>query len=207
MRFPKRITISLIALLTANSITLAALLLGFFTEKELFITFAIEGAIICFYNYLKIAGRESFNLDKFFLSSLISKGRDSNKKSVTSFFQLNYAIFIMANLTLLMIIVFTEEIDFQSYFYASLISISFLVSHGMSFRLNFFLEERNTTLNNLFFEPYKRFGVIILALYAGFFLGSPAILLVFIKTLLDVLFHLWERRSLSRRQSSSDQIL
>ncbi|MBU0613147.1 hypothetical protein KKB10_03965 [Patescibacteria group bacterium] len=206
MIIPRRITISLIALLVANSIILLALLLGFFSEKELFITFTIEGAIICFYNYLKITSKKSFNLDRFFLSSLLNKEKD-DRKNVISFFQLNYIVFIMANLTLLMMIIFAEEIDFQSYFYASLLSLSFLISHGMSFKLNFFIEERNTTLNSLFFAPYKRFGVIILALYAGFLFGSPAMLLVSAKILLDVFFHLWERRNFGKKQSAPEQMM
>lgn len=207
MKIPRRITISLIALLVANLITLTALLLGFFTEKELFITFMIEGAIICFYNYLKITAKGSLDLNKFFLASLISgEGKDS-KKNIISFFQLNYTIFILANLTLLMIIIFAKEVDFQSYFYASLISISFLISHGMSFRLNFFLEEQYATLNSLFFAPYKRFGVIILALYAGFFMGSPAILLLLIKTALDVFLHMWERGIFGKKRTASKQMM
>ena len=207
MKFPKRITISLIALLVANSITLIALLLGYFSEKELFITYIIEGAIICFYNYLKIANAEDLNLNKFFLSSFLGKEKNENRKNIITFFQLNYAIFMMANLTLLMVMLFTREVDFESYFYAGLLSISFLVSHGMSFRLNFFLEESNVTLNNLFFSPYKRFGIIIIALYIGFFLNSPAILLIFIKTLLDVFLHLWERKSLSKNHPLPEQTM
>ena len=78
------------------------------------------------------------------------------------------------------------------------------VSHGLSLWLNYFRggEYRAETINKLMSAPYKRIVVLHVAILAGGFgiaaVGSPVpllILLIVLKTAMDVWLHLRERRA------------
>jgi hypothetical protein len=85
--------------------------------------------------------------------------------------------------------------------------LGLFISHGISFVYNYFLkgEYEREKINSLMAKPYKRVIVLHVTVLVGGFLslalGEPAAILfvlVVLKTVLDVNFHLRERRS-SRR--------
>ena len=91
--------------------------------------------------------------------------------------------------------------------------VSLFASHGLSLWMNYFQagEYRNQTARSLMSAPYKRIVVLHVAIIAGGFgvvaLGSPLpmlLLLVVLKTGLDVWLHLRERQAQKALSTSSD---
>jgi hypothetical protein len=91
------------------------------------------------------------------------------------------------------------------------VMIGFVVSRGISFVTNFLLgrEYQRTSASDLFDQPYARVIVLHVALIFGgavlMFLNSPKgglILLVLLKTALDLLGHFVERTKFAERTNT-----
>jgi hypothetical protein len=85
-------------------------------------------------------------------------------------------------------------------------AVSLLISHVVSYFVNFIGhgEYKNVSAPELFFHPYKRVIVLHMVIISGGFavqaFGAPIlalILLVVIKSVVDLIIHMWEHRTLS----------
>jgi hypothetical protein len=201
---PPWLTPSSAALLLANLAPLAGVVLLKWDVFPLILLFWLENLVIGGFNVLKL---------------LISRSPSASawvaKVFLTGFFCLHYGMFCLVH-GLFVFALFGGgrlgggptlsmssglEIAFQSHVGWALVAL--VVSHGVSFALNFIRagEYRRTEVAVLMMQPYARIMVLHVTLLASGFilmgLGSPVgglVLLVILKTALDLRAHLRERR-------------
>ncbi len=126
------------------------------------------------------------------------------KVPLIPFFMFHYGMFMAVHGVFLFVLLFGTASPGISPEYLSLILgvIAFFVSHGYSFMQNYMRggEYRTSTLQSVMFSPYPRIIVMHITIIIGafFFLatnlpGVFLVLLVAMKTLIDVVAHLRER--------------
>jgi hypothetical protein len=215
-------SLSLIALLTANSIPLVGVIFFGWDIFSIVLLYWAENLVIGFYNVLKMA----------FVK--VEHPRDHLAKLFyIPFFCVHFGGFTAAHGLFVLLIFkkgsgeFMSENPWPCFFvflqllfnvikqvYAIIPAdmkfalLGLFASHGVSFVYNYFLkgEYERESLRSLMGKPYVRVVVLHVTVLVGGFLllamGEPAAILfvlVVLKTVLDVNFHLRERRSSGRK--------
>jgi hypothetical protein len=117
------------------------------------------------------------------------------------FFLLHYGIFMGVHLIFIFVLFFSWSISLPQLMIAFL---SLCLSHGLSYQGNFIgnREFEHTSAGSVFFQPYPRIIVMHVSIIvsAFFILGKDGAqigltILVLIKIVVDLLFHLWEHKN------------
>lgn len=170
-----------------------------------------ENVVIGLYNVLKM---------------MLAKGHDfvenGSKVFLIPFFIVHYGMFTFAHGAFVfgMFGNSNSELEFCNVagLLLSNVSLCFyalLISHGVSFVQNYIVkgEYKEATIKRLMSQPYSRIIILHLTIIFGGMasdaFGSPVfvlVILIFLKTIVDVKLHLHERKSYSKSKSLNDLI-
>lgn len=195
-----RLRASTLALITANLMPLIGVLALNWDVTPIMIFYWAENLVVGFYNVLKMRRAEG---------SIASSGmtlndrpvRETDRKAVILFFIMHYGMFTLVHGLFVMVM-------FGARFRGALselgLALLFLAaSHGVSYRRNFIGrgEYQRASFTQLFWQPYPRVIIMhVTILLGGAWAqakGSPVyalLVLVILKTAIDLALHLVERR-------------
>jgi hypothetical protein len=190
-------------LIATNLVPLFGALFMGWQVKDIILLYWLETLIIGLFNVFKML---------FARKEAEFKG----KITLTPFFCFHYGFFVVSYAQLLAYIfswnIFTEEkvftglITLLQHTHLDVGLFILLLSHGYSFITNYWKDERkNTSLIALMFLPYKRVLILHVVIIAGGLLSSALsggnlwflflAIFVLMKTAVDLIFHLFERRN------------
>src|SRR3712207_3396731 len=199
--------ISVLFLIAVNMVPLFGVLFLGWSLFSIMFLYWIENGIIGFFNIFKIA------LARVPSSDFTINGRPvspSNKEIRIVFFILHYGLFW----TVHGVFVFTffgmssEPFGSAGLRGVAIAAAALFLSHGVSFFVNFLGKEEYLTVSpdQQMMEPYSRVVVLHVTILAGGFLadslGAPLaalVLLIVLKTAIDLLAHLREHRKAEMR--------
>jgi hypothetical protein len=200
LRIHKKLRASTLALLTANLMPLLGVLALNWDVTPIMIFYWAENLVVGFYNVLKmrraqgsVAGSDTIWNDR--------PVAQTDRRAMILFFIMHYGIFTLVH-GIFVFIMFGAR--FRGAFSELGLALLFLVvSHGVSYRRNFIGggEYQRVAFTTLFWQPYQRVVVMHITILAGGAWaqakGSPVyalLVLVTLKTLIDLALHLLERR-------------
>ena len=200
-----RFRASALALLLANSIPVLGVLALGWNAAAIVIFYWAENLAVGFFNILRMRKARG---------TLRSSGMTLNGKTVTEasrtslivFFAFHYGFFTLGHGVFVLALFGRQFIGSPRDL--ALGALGLFVSHGISYRKNFIGggEYKKVSFADLFWQPYGRVVVMHLTIIFGGALagasGSPVgalILMVVLKTLVDLGAHLAERRKFLRR--------
>lgn len=212
-----RKTLSVLFLIVGNAIPLLGVVFYDWNLFSIMFLYWFESGIIGFFNVFKIARASKPSAG----SNITINGRPSNLSGAAfyvPFFIMHYGIFWVVHGVF--VIVFFGLLGGQPFGGASppeiaggfrgfepggvaIAALSLFLSHGISFYVNFLKGEeyRNVTPQGQMFQPYGRVIALHITILGGGFLagyfGTPLaslVLLVVLKTAIDVWAHLREHR-------------
>lgn len=207
-------TIAVVALVIANLIPLAGVLFAGWNVWMILIVYWLENGVVGVFNVLKMARAQGTGDGSPSNWRLNGKPADQMAKAgLIPFFIIHYGIFwLVHGIFVWTLPLFgsmeteTATVDMTAGFEPIAIPIAVLalaISHGLSYWFNFIRggEYLRTSAANQMFAPYGRLVVlhitIIIGAMAIALTGAPAAavaILVLLKTLMDVGFHLAEHR-------------
>jgi hypothetical protein len=196
----QRLRASTLALLTANLMPLLGVLVLDWNVTPIMIYYWTENLVIGFYNVLKMRRAQG---------SVAGSGttmnnrpvQQSDRRAMIVFFIVHYGMFTLCH-GIFVLVMFGAR--FKGLLSESGMALLFLtVSHGISYRRNFIGrgEYQRVAFTTLFWQPYSRVVVMHLTILGGGAWaqakGSPIyalLVLVTLKTLIDLALHLLERK-------------
>ena len=194
-KLPPSVKVSLIALILINLASVLGIIFLKWNSGFILLSYWLESLVVGFYTVLKMRKARKIGDVKAHIGS---KSVKPEKYFLIPFFIIHYGIFMFGHLAFLLVIVsinsninsVTDTIIWLPIFF-----IALLLSHGISYRQNFIgnKEYENKDVSQIMMSPYARIIPMHIAILVGFMLGSPAILLVLIKTVIDVFSHIKER--------------
>jgi Family of unknown function (DUF6498) len=207
---PKRVSLlarfrtSALAIVIANLAPVYGVFALGWNAAAIVIFYWLENLAVGFFNILKMRKAQG---------ALRSTGMTLNGQPVTEasrralivFFAIHYGFFTLGH-GLFVLLMFGRHLAASPRDLA-LAALSLAVSHGISYRKNFIAggEYKKVSFADLFWQPYSRILVMHLTIIVGGALaqnsGSPVqalILMVALKTLVDLASHLNERRKFLR---------
>jgi hypothetical protein len=208
--------ISVPILIAVNMIPLFVVLFFGWSLFSIMFLYWIENGIIGFFNIFKIA------LARAPGTSFTINGRPvspSNKEIRIIFFVLHYGLFWAVHGVFVFTFFGMSSPDLFGSIEprgVAIVAAALLLSHGVSFLVNFVGKEEYLTVSpdRQMTEPYSRVVVLHVTILAGGFLadslGAPLaalILLVLLKTVIDLLAHLREHRKAGMRSPRPEQLL
>jgi hypothetical protein len=196
----QRLRASSLVLLTVNLMPLLGVLAWNWNVTPIMIFYWSENLVVGFYNVLKMRLAQG-SLDG---SRTTLNGRTvqaSDRRALIVFFIMHYGMFTLCH-GLFVLVMFGAR--FSGVFSELGLALLFLtVSHGVSFRRNFIGrgEYQRIAFTSLFWQPYSRVVIMHLTILLGGTWaqakGSPVLallVLVILKTAIDLGLHLMERR-------------
>lgn len=194
--------VSTAILVVVNLIPLVLVLLGEWAAADLLIAYWIENVAVGFWAVVRIAtargrdlpGAVRMRINDRPVSSTPSRGM------LAGFFVVHYGIFTLVHGVFTVVFV-TMTTTYGTVTGWALIGLSLLVSHGLSTAVHWFGQGERTRVSpsEAMGQPYGRVIVMHLAIMGTFFLVLradtdaqlwPAVLLVGLKTVLDIGLHL-----------------
>jgi Family of unknown function (DUF6498) len=210
--------IAALFLIIVNTIPLFGVLFFGWSLFAIMFLYWIENGIIGFFNVFKIALARAPGPSRFTIN-----GRPvspSNKELRIVFFILHYGVFWTVHGVF--VFVFFGLNSPSGLFSGvglrgvAIAAAALFLSHGVSFLVNFLGKEEYLTVSpdQQMTEPYSRVVVLHVTILAGGFfadsLGAPLvalILLVLLKTVIDLLAHLREHRKAEKRSPYPEHLL
>lgn len=207
---------AVVALIAANAIPLIGVLSFGWNVWTILIVYWLENGIVGAFNIAKMAKAEGDATDV--ANSIRINGRPASsmaKAGLIPFFVMHYGIFwAVHGVFVLTLPVFgsmgpdggPDMVDGFSPATIPLAVVALTISHAVSFWFNFLGagEYRRVTAAGQMFAPYGRLVVLHITIILGgaaiAFTGAPAaavVILVVLKTLLDLGFHLAEHRKVA----------
>ena len=199
-----RFQTSVLALILANLVPLLGVLALDWNAAAIVVFYWAENLIVGFFNILRMK-RAQGSLGS---SRMTLNGRpviEASRTALILFFALHYGFFTLGH-GVFVLTIFGPRFE-GSLRYLGTAALGLAVSHGISYRKNFIGqgEYRKVSFAALFWQPYSRVIVMHLTIILGGALaqaiGSPVpavILMVVLKTLVDLASHLAERRKFLR---------
>jgi hypothetical protein len=203
-----RLRASTLALLTANLMPLLGVLAWNWNVTPIMIFYWAENLVIGFYNVLKmrraqgsVAGSDTIMNDR--------PVQQSDRRAMIMFFIAHYGLFTLCHGIFVLIMFGAGFKGFLSELGMALLFLT--VSHGISYRRNFIGrgEYRQVAFTTLFWQPYSRVVVMHLTILVGGAWaqakGSPVyalLVLVTMKTLIDLALHLLEHKKFQNRRET-----
>ncbi len=183
---------AVVALVAANLVPLAGVLILGWSVWTILIVYWLENGIVGFYNVLKMAAVPGLG-----------------KVGIIPFFVLHYGMFWMVHGTFVLTI--PELTGFEpspsdgvETSGVAIAAVGLFISHGVSYLFNFIRrgEQLKTTPTELMFAPYGRVVILHVTILVGAFAVAafgahllPLVILVALKTIVDLGFHLQEHRT------------
>jgi len=198
---------STLALLTANLMPLLGVLALNWDVTPIMIFYWAENLVVGFYNILKM--RRAQGLVTGSNTTLNNRPvQQTDRRAMIVFFIFHYGMFTLCH-GIFILVMFGA--GFSGVFSELGLALLFLtVSHGISYRHNFIGrgEYQRVAFTSLFWQPYSRVIVMHLTILLGGTWaqakGSPVyalLVLVILKTLIDLGLHLLERRKFAKMRN------
>jgi hypothetical protein len=198
------LTLSVLWLVAVNLVPLAGVLfLGWDVSAILFLYWA-ENLVVGLFNLLKMKMARGTRVSSKYSVNNRSPEKMS-RRGLMFFFMIHYGMFTLVHGVFVMAMFGVPATEFD-WLLPSLLLL--FVSHGMSFIQNFIRggEVDRVSYQDLFIQPYARVVIMHLTIIFGGFmaqtLGSPPsalLVLVALKTGIDIFAHLREHRKAERR--------
>jgi hypothetical protein len=199
---------STLALITANLMPLLGVLAFNWNVTPIMIFYWAENLVVGFFNVLKmrraqgsVAGSDTILNDR--------PVQQTDRRAMIAFFVLHYGMFTLCH-GIFVLVMFGAK--FHGVFSELGLALLFLtVSHGVSYRRNFIGhgEYQRVAFTSLFWQPYQRVVVMHLTILLGGTWaqakGSPVyalLVLVILKTMIDLALHLLERRKFAKMHNN-----
>jgi len=202
----QRLRASTLALVTANLMPLLGVLAFNWNVTPIMIFYWSENLVVGFYNVLKMRRAQGSVAG----SGTTLNGRpvqQSDRRGMIVFFIVHYGMFTLCH-GIFVLVMFSA--GYSGIFSELGLALLFLmVSHGISYRRNFIGhgEYQQVAFTSLFWQPYSRVVVMHLTILGGGAWaqakGSPVyalLVLVGLKTAIDLVLHLLEHRKFQRGQ-------
>ena len=202
----ERLRASTLALMVANLMPLLGVLALNWDVTPIMIFYWSENLVVGFYNVLKMRLAQG-SVER---SNTTLNGRpvqQSDRRAMIVFFIFHYGMFTLCH-GIFVLVMFGAK--FQGLFSELGLALLFLtVSHGVSYLRNFIgrNEYQRIAFTSLFWQPYKRVIVMHLTILLGGTWaqakGSPVfalVVLVTLKTMIDLALHLLEHRKFQSLQ-------
>jgi hypothetical protein len=198
---------STLALITANLMPLLGVLALNWNVTPIMIFYWAENLVVGFYNVLKMRRAQG---------SVAGSGTTLNNRPVQQtdrramivFFIVHYGMFTLCH-GIFVLVMFGAK--FKGIFSELGLALLFLtISHGISYRRNFIGrgEYQRAAFTRLFWQPYSRVIIMHMTILIGGTWaqskGSPVyalLVLVTLKTLIDLALHLLERRKFAKMRN------
>ena len=196
----QRLRASSLVLLTVNLMPLLGVLAWNWNVTPIMIFYWSENLVVGFYNVLKMRLAQG-SLDG---SRTTLNGRTvqaSDRRALIVFFIMHYGMFTLCHGIFVLVMFGARSSGVFSELGLALLFLT--VSHGVSFRRNFIGrgEYQRIAFTSLFWQPYSRVVIMHLTILLGGTWaqakGSPVLallVLVILKTAIDLGLHLMERR-------------
>ncbi len=156
----------------------------------------MESAVIGFYAILKMMLAKG-------LPKKPVKGLGRMRLFLVLFFMIHFGGFMMVHLALLtgahmLITAITGTRESTSSMFSIMLAggSSMFLSHGASFIMNYWLggEYERVTASEVMISPYPRIILMQFVSFFSFVLFAPEVVMVFFKTMFDIIGHILERR-------------
>ncbi|WP_110182827.1 DUF6498-containing protein [Nocardioides solisilvae] len=199
--------------MVVNLLPLAGVAAGWLSLGDVFVVYWMENVAVWLVTVVKVAtSRAPEPTD----SSLTLNGRPAHlvpRAALAGFFALHYGIFTLVHGAFAFVMAFVADGELHARYWF-LTGLAFVVSHLVSLAVNWFGEDERSEVpaSRAMWQPYPRMLVLHVAILGGFGLvlkdqaGSafpdpsaaapllPVALLCGLKTVVDLWFHLRERR-------------
>jgi|TARA_B100001971_G_C18190190_1_gene538122 hypothetical protein len=197
----------IISLLITNSLAIFGILFLNWSGSLILFSYWMENIIVGYFTVLKMRKAEKLHDDKPIHIKLngLNVKNISSRTTLISFFCFHYGLFAFVHgifiLSFLSIGLF--NLDFGSntnFLINTLIFTTFLfISHQISYKKNFIggKEYKNLAVSRALITPYRRVIPVHIAIMFGAISGIPGIILVSLKTIIDLLTHYMEHKSKS----------
>jgi hypothetical protein len=196
-KLPQSVRASLVALVIINLASILGIIFLHWSSAFILLAYWLESLVIGFYTLLKMGKASKIGDIK---STVNGKPVPTSKSGLMLFFIFHYGFFMLGHLIFLLAITlvsssFTQLLNL--FYWLPVFFAGLLISHGISYKQNFIgnKEYESQTAGGLMIKPYKRIIPMHLTIMFGFILGSPAILLVILKTFIDAYSHISERKN------------
>jgi hypothetical protein len=203
----QRLRASTLALLAANLMPLLGVLAFNWNVTPIMIFYWAENLVVGFYNVLKMRRAQASVAG----ANTTMNGRpvqQSDRRAMIVFFIVHYGMFTLCH-GIFVLVMFGAKFD--GIFSELGLALLFLaVSHGISYRRNFIGrgEYQRVAFTTLFWQPYSRVIIMHLTILVGgtwaLANGSPVyalLVLVALKTMIDLGLHLLERRKFAKMRN------
>ncbi len=191
---------SAISLIISNLVPLFGVLFIGWNSAEVLLLFWSESAVIGIYNILKMIKAKGMpqGLEMNGKKVAVKNEEDLKKLKyiIVPFFIMHYGAFMFAHLIFLS--VFLTRGGFFNFLVALPLvffgALGFLISHGISYYTNYIRgkEYEKADVGKLLFSPYTRIIPMHIAIIFSFMSGAPVMILVVIKTIIDLTAHFME---------------
>jgi hypothetical protein len=202
----ERLRASTLALVTANLMPLLGVLAFNWNVTPIMIFYWAENLVVGFYNVLKMRRAQGSVAG----SGTTLNGRpvqQEDRRAMIVFFIVHYGLFTLCH-GIFVLVMFGA--GFSGIFSELGLALLFLTfSHGVSYRRNYIGrgEFQRVAFTSLFWQPYSRVIIMHLTILGGGAWaqakGSPVyalLVLVILKTAIDLVLHLLEHRKFQRGQ-------
>jgi len=213
---PKQVSksISAVALILVNLIPLFGVWFWGWNILAILIVYWLESVIIGFFNVLRLLKSEKNEpWQKPILAQKVDFGIDfsqipwEDKKETIKMFLANFGIFVLIDGFFVFFFVLVFNLQPLVWWIILVNFLGLFISHLISHLVNFIgnQEYKRVSLQQLFFQPYKRILVMHITIIVGTFLilrfGLPVNLafsiLIVLKIVIDLWSHIAEHRSFS----------
>jgi hypothetical protein len=195
--------LAIVTLLISNMVPLAGVVWGGWNANTIILLYWFESAVIGFFAVKKI--RKTELLGKQSVGNMVVKinGRVSanpQDQFLSFFFMMHFGIFMFVHLIFLLIFFLRPSINFLGMLTGAL---SMCFSHYLSYQQNFIQNKEylGKTADAFFWSPYPRvIGMHLAVILGGVFMmqqGQSMVtlaILILVKTIADVISHLFEHR-------------
>jgi hypothetical protein len=193
---------SLWVLLASNAVTILVALLQNWDLIAVMRVYWFQSVAIGFTNYLRIRRLTEFSTEGLTMNGRPVEPTQKGKKRVARFFLLHYGFFHFGYFLFL----FLQGSASTDLIYTLAVGLLFVGNHLYSYFRNRPRDTGKPNIGTLMFYPYARIIPMHLTLVLGFFISSPLLFFLLLKTLADAIMHVVEHRVLLRRGNSKRRL-
>jgi hypothetical protein len=185
---------SLWLLLASNAVTILVAMLQNWDLLAVMRVYWFQSVVIGFFNFLRIRRLREFSTGGLRINGHPVEPTQKTKNRIARFFLLHYGFFHLGYF------MFLRGVSSTDLKYVLPVALLFLGNHLYS---HFYNRPRDTGRQNigtLMAYPYVRIIPMHLTIVLGFFISSPLLFFLLLKTLADAIMHVVEHRVLLKRR-------
>lgn len=198
---------SLWLLLASNAVAILVAVLQNWDLLAVMWVYWFQSVVIGFFHFLRIRQLREFSTKGFTINRRSVEPTPETKSRVARFFLLHYGFFHFGYFIFLLVFSGTgmfssggeNALTSADLKYIIPVGLLFLGNHLYSYFYNRPRDTGRPNIGTLMFYPYARIIPMHLTIVLGFFISSPLLFFLLLKTLADAIMHVVEHRVLLRR--------